>query len=139
MVTPNRVDVPVYPVLPNRVDVPVMIHVTSVPRTRTDHKGNGVRRTNGNSQSEGVNEKMQDVGTVIRKLSELSGKDLHRILEPGRNFPFLMTKEREGDGAGHWKTKVSETSVIEIWVPQVTLSFRFPRTSEPQEVGNCGF
>jgi hypothetical protein len=37
-----------------------------IVRTRTDHKGNGVHRTNGNCQPGGVNEKMRDVWNVIR-------------------------------------------------------------------------
>ena len=48
------------------------------------------------------------VGTM--KLSE---KDLHRILEHGRHFPFLTTKERgEGDN-GHWRTRTWETRRVE--------------------------
>lgn len=58
------------------------------------------------------------VGTM-----KLSGKDLNRILEHGRCFPFLTTKEREEDGAGHWKTRVWKTSVIEIWGTTRDLGF----------------
>jgi hypothetical protein len=36
-------------------------------RTRTDHKGSGVRRTNGMCQPGGVNEKMRDSGSANRE------------------------------------------------------------------------
>lgn len=58
------------------------------------------------------------VGTM--KLSE---KELHRILEHGRHFPFLSPKERDEGGNGHWRTRMWETSAIEIWGTTRDLGF----------------
>jgi len=58
------------------------------------------------------------VGTM--KLSE---KELCRILEHGRHFPFLTPKERSEGGNGHWRTRKWETSAIEIWGTTRDLGF----------------
>jgi hypothetical protein len=58
------------------------------------------------------------VGTM--KLSEI---EFHRILEHGRHFPFLTSKEREEGGNGHWRTRMWETSAIEIWGTTRDLGF----------------
>ena len=55
---------------------------------------------------------------------KLSEKELHRILEHGRHFPFLTSKERaEGDN-GHWRMRMWEASAIKIW--GTTRDFGFP-------------
>jgi hypothetical protein len=58
------------------------------------------------------------VGTM--KLSEI---ELRRILEHGRHFPFLTPKERDEVDNGHWRTRMWETSVIEIWGTTRDLGF----------------
>jgi hypothetical protein len=54
---------------------------------------------------------------------KLSEKELHRILEHGRHFPFLSPKERDEGGNGHWRTRMWETSAIEIWGTTRDLGF----------------
>jgi hypothetical protein len=56
----------------------------------------------------------------IMKFSE---KELCMILEDGRYFPFLTPKERVEGGNGHWRTRMRETCVIEIWGTPRDLGF----------------
>jgi hypothetical protein len=55
---------------------------------------------------------------------KLSEKEMSRILEHGRHFPFLTPKERDEGGDGHWRTRMWETSAIEIC--ETTRDLGFP-------------
>jgi hypothetical protein len=55
---------------------------------------------------------------------KLSEKELRRILEHGRHFPFLTPKEGAEGGNGHWRMRMWEPSAIEIWGTTRDLGFR---------------